>query len=343
MRAYINTRCLLAPQTGVQRYTRGLVQSLGSEVEPLQPARHSGGMMNHLWEQVVLPGRASGGVLISPANTGPLTHPRQILTLHDASVFDHPEWFRPAFAGWYRLLMRQLARRAAVVVTDSEFSRRRLAHALHMPESRLQVVPVGVDALFRPRLPAEISQTVSRYQLQKPYFLYVGSLEPRKNLRTLLSAWQLLGAEAADLELVLVGVRGHVFRQSGLEGEAPPGVRLLGRLPDEDLPALYSGARGVVYPSLYEGFGLPVLEAMACGAPVAASRIDVLTEITCDRLLSFNPEDVREMADQLRILRDLSPAERQKMAEWSLGRASEYSWSRTANSFRTLINQVAHR
>lgn len=343
MRTYMNTRCLLAPQTGVQRYTRGLAEALGAEVEHLQPKQRAGGAMNHLWEQSVLPARARGGVLISPANTGPLVHARQIVTMHDASVFDHPEWFQPAFARWYRPLLRLLAHRAAVVVTDSEFSRRRLAGALRLPEDRLQVVPVGVAPHFRPRLPAEVAQTTARLRLTKPYLLCVGSLEPRKNLRTLLAAWQLLGAETADWELVLVGVRGHVFRDSGPDGVGTPGVRLLGHLPDEDLPALYSGARGVVYPSLYEGFGLPVLEAMACGAPVASSRIDVLMEITCDRLISFNPEDPHELATQLRILRDLSPADRQKMAEWSLARAAEYSWAKSADCFRLLIEQLHQR
>lgn len=340
MRTFINTRCLLAPQTGVQRYTRGLLQALGSDVEPLQPSRQFSGAFNHFWEQSVLPVRARGGVLISPGNTGPLAHARQILTLHDASVFDHPEWFRPAFARWYRLVMRMLAKRAAIVVTDSEFSRRRLAHALDLPESGLQVVPVGVSPHFRPRSSAEVLQVTGRLQLTKPYLLYVGSLEPRKNLRTLIAAWRFLAAETNGLELVLVGVRGRVFRESGLEGEGASGVRMLGHLPDEDLPALYTGAQGVVYPSLYEGFGLPVLEAMACGVPVAASRIDVLREITCDRLLSFNPQDPHELADQLRKLRDMASGERQRISDWSLARAAEYPWSRTAGDFRALIRQL---
>ncbi|MBV8378848.1 MAG: glycosyltransferase family 4 protein, partial [Verrucomicrobia bacterium] len=262
----VNLRTLGYGITGVQRYLLSLLPHMPAQLNSVKPSRALQGIKGHVWEQFYLPTQLRKKLLWSPGNTGPITVSRQVLTVHDAASLDHPEWFERKFALWYNALLPRLVRKVRSIITVSDFSRERIVRLTGVDAERVHVISNGVDSRFHPTDPQSIKQVRTRYELDSPYILFVGSLEPRKNLKLLLEAWQLGSFEGATL--AIVGTSGHLFQTLQFDG-IQDGVRLLGRVEDETLPALYSGAAGFVYPSVYEGFGLPPLEAMACGSPIA--------------------------------------------------------------------------
>jgi glycosyltransferase involved in cell wall biosynthesis len=257
------------------------------------------------------------------------------VTIHDLSVLDHPEWFSARFAAWYRFLLPRLARRVLHILTDSAHSKSRIVELLSVPQDKVSVVPLGVGPMFRP------SQELGvRFGgLPPDYVVVVGSLEPRKNLARVFEAWQQIRAAHPDVELLVLGGGGSVFRGRGF-AEVPEGIRLAGYVPDEDLPRLYGGAIGLVYASLYEGFGLPVLEAMACGTPVVCSSTTSLPEVAGDAALLVDPCDVADIAQGMdRLLRD--KALRAKLRSEGLARARQYNWDLTAErTWEILVRQA---
>lgn len=326
MNVVVNGRFLERGMTGVERYGREILcrlagRSGSSGAARLRILRCNGrahGLRGHLWEQVSLPGHVqSEQVLWSPANTGPLNVANQVLTLHDLSPLEHPEWFKPAFAFWYRLLLPLLVRRVSRVVTSSEFVRAKVLKRFRLPGGRVTVVPGGVElSYFHPGVR-------SRLILPARYVLFVGSLQPRKNLARLLAAWDKIKDVVPVAWLLIVGTGGSVFRSTALPGTER--VKFLGAVPDADLPELYARARAFILPSLDEGFGLPVLEAMASGTMVLASHAGALPEVTGDSALLFDPLDVVEIAAALeRGLCD--SALRDSLREKGLVRARCFSW-----------------
>ncbi len=337
---FVNARYEGRPTTGVERYAGEVVARLGAKVTLLRPARARRGAAGHAWEQLVLPRRLpADGLLWSPANSGPLRVASQVVTIHDASPLDHPEWFAPLYARWYGWLIPRLAQRVRRVITGSQFARNRLLAHCRIPPSRLTVIPPGVDrSRFAPQPATAVAAIRQSYDLPPIYLLFVGSLEPRKNLARLLEAWQRTSAELPDAALVLAGAPGRVFKGAGLPGVAP-GVRRLGRVPETHLPALYSGATAFVIASLYEGFGLTALEAMACGTPVLASTAGALPEVVGDAALLFDPLDTSAIAASLsRALKDADL--RRRAAPASLAQAATFSWDRTAQDIWTSLRSV---
>ncbi len=200
----------------------------------------------------------------------PLAFPRTVLVIHDAAVLRHPAWYSPAYAAWQRRLLPAVARRALHVVTVSEFSRGELVELLGLAPERVSVIPGGVGPAFTPAADPEPARRA--HGLRRPYVLCVASQLARKNLGALVPAAAQLAAEG--IEVVVAG--GH-RPQFAREGELA-GVRLLGPVDDRLLPGLYAGAEAFVLPSLHEGFGLCVLEAMASGVPVVAADAGALPE-----------------------------------------------------------------
>ncbi len=343
-RILVNARSLASPLTGVQRYTREVLSRLPAEaLQLISPSRPLHGLPGHLWEQAVLPLRLGPRLLWSPSNTGPLAVRRQVVTIHDVSSLEHPEWFSSPFAKWYRFLLPRLARRAQTIIAVSEFTRDRIVALCHVDEHRVVAIHNAVDSRFV-RRPAAEAESVCR-ELQIPsgrYILALGSLEPRKNLPRLLQAWDGVRPRLpADLWLVLSGAKGKplVFGDVSLE-HLPPNVFLSGYVPDEHLPALYSGALAFVFPSLYEGFGLPPLEAMACGTPVIASNTTSLPEVVGDAALTVDPLDSHAIAEAIRRL--VADADlRASLAKRGLARARLFSWEKAAAQTWAVLQQAA--
>ena len=265
---------------------------------------------------------------------------RYVVTVHDVIPLILPETFTPRHRLVVRMALARVRRQADRVLVPSRAVKRDVVQRVGYPEGRVVVTPEGCEPRFRPVRSERILRDVAaRYGLPPRYVLAVGTLEPRKNLTTLLEAFARLrrdGEVDADLRLVLAGARGWLdepifatVRSLGLE-EA---VRFTGFVDDDDLPAVYSGAALFVFPSLHEGFGLPLLEAMACGVPVVTSNISSMPEVAGDAAVLVDPRDEQSLAAAIaRLLRD--EALRDRLREAGIARARQFSWEATAR--RTL-------
>jgi glycosyltransferase involved in cell wall biosynthesis len=298
-----------------------------SELESVKPSRELLGIKGHLWEQLYLPTQLRRRLLWSPGNTGPIGVSRQVLTVHDVATLDHPEWFERKFALWYAALLPRLIRKVRGIITVSHFSKERILRLTGVEPDRIHVIYNGVDQRFHPADSKSIKQVRTDFDLNCPYLLFVGSLEPRKNLRVLLESWRLGGFDGATL--AVVGATGHPFSKFEF-GSIPEGVRLLGSVKDEVLPVLYSGAAGFVYPSIYEGFGLPPLEAMACGCPVAVSDIPAHREVCGGIATYFDPFSLQDLSSKLEWLLRLDGGSRASLVAQGINRATRYTWESAA-------------
>jgi glycosyltransferase involved in cell wall biosynthesis len=297
-------------------------------LESVKPTRALQGIKGHLWEQLYLPTQLRNRLLWSPGNTGPLGVSRQVLTVHDAASLDHPEWFERKFALWYGALLPRLVHKVRAIITVSHFSKERIVQLTGVDPTRVHVISNGVETRFQPADPEVVQKTKTKFGLSTPYILSVGSLEPRKNLQMLLKAWKLGSFDGATL--AVVGASGHLFPR--LKFDSPPaGVRLLGSIEDEELPLLYSGAAGFVYPSLYEGFGLPPLEAMACGCPVAVSDIPAHREVYGSTARYFNPSSQEELSSGLEGLLRLDNPSLASEVRGGLEHAAKFRWESAAS------------
>ncbi|HWE33514.1 MAG TPA: glycosyltransferase family 1 protein [Solirubrobacteraceae bacterium] len=277
----INARAAVRAELGgVERYAREMARRLPehdptrySVIRPPATLAHKAG---HAWEQVTLPLMSDARLIYSPATLAPLVSKRNVVVIHDAAAWRHPEAYSSAFVAYQRAMLPALAKRARLVITVSEFSRAELVEVLRVSEARIAVVPEGVDGRFRPSIDA--SRARAEYGLRNPYVLVVGTVSARKNLEALTPVARALDQRAIDL--VLAGSdRGY------LRGATPSSLKRLGYVDDDLLPGLYAGASALVMPSLHEGFGLPCLEAMACGVPVVAAAAGALPETTAGAAL----------------------------------------------------------
>ena len=273
----VNGRFLSRQVTGVERYGREIMSLIGSRCR-VEKTR-ANGLAGHMWEQFILPTRLnSRSVLWSPANSGPLMIRNQVLTIHDLSPLEHPEWFQKRFAGWYRLFLPILARCVHTVIVPSTYVQRKVMKRFNI--TNVAVVPNGVNTShFCPHAQQDM------LQLPERFILFVGSLQPRKNLSMLLDAWNEIRDDYAGLWLLVAGDAGSVYNK--IELRANERVQFLGYVTEDILPGLYANATLLVLPSFDEGFGLPVLEAMACGTPVIASNGGALPEVVGNAGLIF--------------------------------------------------------
>jgi glycosyltransferase involved in cell wall biosynthesis len=321
---------LIQTRAGTTRHVRGLLAALrgreGLELELLSfggAGRLSSVVRDAGWYPIGLRRRSRQlDVLHCTTFRGP-AHARVpvVLTVHDLAVLRYPD----AFPRWHRLYgrsgLRRVLLKADAIVAVSEFTKSEIVEMIGVPADRIRVVPNGVDPVFRPLDPVarDPSVTVS----QGEYLLAVGTLEPRKNLARAREA-----ARLAEVELRVVGARG--WGNVDIAG-------WVGEVPDSELAALYRGARCVLYPSLYEGFGLPVLEAMACGTPVVTSQGTAMEEIAGGAAVLVDPLDAASIADGITAAGE----RREKLVQLGLDRAAEFTWGRAADAVESLWRELA--
>jgi len=329
--------------TGVPRYANELASRLEGRVTLVSPKSAAVVNRGHLWEQLALPIIVKHDLLFSPANTGPLGVAKQVVTIHDWSAIDHPEWYTQRFAKWYGFLLPKLVKRVQRVIAVSKFTEERILETTGISKERVTVIPNGIDDRFSPRGEEEI-ETV-RHSLGLPsthYLLSLCTLEPRKNIQRLIDAWRILHKELPDsIWLVLAGAWGAstIFRERELPA-LPPRVMTTGYVRECDLASLYSGALAFVYPSLYEGFGFPPLEAMACGTPVLCSKAASLAEVAGDACVTVNPLDVEDIAYNMgRLVSD--GVLRSRLRRQGLERAKQFSWQLAAARTWDALEQAA--
>lgn len=339
----INTKVLSGSLTGVQRYIYELLAKWTNGIDKVFPSPAVSGMKGHAWEQTILPLRLGGRLLFSPSNTGPIAVERQVVTVHDVVPLDHPEWLNPRFAAWYRFLLPKLVIRARRVIAISEFTKSRLVERTGIRPEKVTVVPNGVDGRFRPDAAVMASDVLERLKLPTPhYVLSLGSLEPRKNLINLIRGWSAVQSRLPDdIWLVIAGGKGKslVFREATGLDRLPPRVFLTGHVPDELLPSLYASAMAFAYLSVYEGFGLPPLEAMASGTPPLTGNRTALLEVVGDAALTVDPYDIDAIADGLQRLVEDSVL-RDTLRIRGLERAQTLTWHRTAEHTWRVLQQA---
>ena len=343
-KVFINTRALSSTLSGVQRYTLELLNRLQSELQPIAPKKPLHGIAGHIWEQFVLPTRLRGNLLFSPSNTGPLIEERQVVTIHDITPLEHPEWLNPRFAKWYQFLIPRLVHKARRIIAVSNFTKSRICEVTSVQPDKVVVIYNGVDERFRPKSSEEIARTKDTFGISNfRYILTVATIEPRKNLQRLLEAWDVWHVNLPqDIWLVIAGAKGKdlVFRDA-VFNRLPPKICMIGHVPDEHLPALYSGALAFIYVSLYEGFGLPPLEAMACGTPVLTSNVTSLPEVVGDAALTVNPYDIDAIAEGIKRLVEDDNL-RKELSQKGLARAKLFSWERTAEVTWSVLKEAAN-
>jgi glycosyltransferase involved in cell wall biosynthesis len=342
----INGRFLAQPVTGVQRFAAevtGAIAATGTPVRLLAPpgaperlgqvpVEVVGTRTGQAWEQLDLPRAAGRDTLLNLGNTAPLrgAGPR-LLVIHDAGVFDTPESYSLPFRSWYRALHLALPRLGARIVTVSEFSRGRLAARLRLDPARIAVMPEGGEHVLR--IPADAGVLARHGLVPRRYALAVGTRAAHKNLGALRDAAALLAARGMVLA-VAGAVQGGVF--SGPADAEGAAVRTLGRVTDAELRALYENALCLVFPSRYEGFGIPPLEAMWCGCPVLAARAGAVPEVCGEAALWFEPDGPATPAAALvRLLDELGLAD--SLRDAGRARAGLYSWDAAARRLLEIV------
>ena len=299
-----------------------------------------------VWEQLVLPWvlrRQRADLLHAPAFVAPLlTSVPTVITVHDLSFLRYPHFFRRSRQRYLSTMTPWACRRAEAVITGSEFSRREIVAALDVPPQRLHVVPYGVAARFRPLPAAQVAAFRVRRGLPERFILYLGTLEPRKNLPRLIRAFARLRSAVPEAHLVLAGGKGWFYQtifaevtRQGLQGR----VHFPGFIPAEEQALWYNAATSFAYLSTYEGFGLPVLESLACGVPAVASNSTSLPEAAGGGALLVPPEDEEAITTALaQLWRDAEL--RASLRAQGLRHAARFSWERTASLTAEVYRKV---
>jgi glycosyltransferase involved in cell wall biosynthesis len=348
---------------GIGRYSRELIRSVGQAL----PRMHilAAGKFEAQYPTVQLPGSALLPALMTlgqveiawaarqhhldivhdPTGIFPLalTSSRKVVSIHDVFSYVSPETSTAADRLIYRLWLPLAVRRTDAVITVSLQSKKDILRYLPVRADMMTVIPEAAGSNFQPMPRVNVETILKKNGIDFPYILYVGSVEPRKNLLRLLKAYARVRESLSGRKLVVVGAR-NIWLSTPLTEEIrrlniEPWVHFTGYVEDEDLPAFYNGADVFVFPSLYEGFGLPVLEAMGCGTPVITSNVSSLPEVAGDAAVLVDPYNIEGIASAMQqVLED--PHLSNELREKGLARAKQFSWERTARETIAVYKRV---
>jgi glycosyltransferase involved in cell wall biosynthesis len=343
---FINGRFLTQEMTGIQRFSYEICKAL-IDKEPgiviLAPKKirkeyrlkckiiRFGIFTNTLWEQVDLPlflVKHKNPLLLNFGSPGPIFYPNRIVTVHDLSFYVNPAWFSKSYQFYYRFVTPVVARMSKKVITVSEFSKNEIIRLIGIPEEKITVIQNAVSSVIRKQQPNGTGE-------KGRYILSVTSLDPRKNLARLVDAYKMAGIET-EVQLALAGKSDPVFNME-LTGEIL--AHSAGYVPDDELSSLYENAALFVYPSLYEGFGIPPLEAMSLGCPVILSDIPVFREIFGDAAHYVDPLDAGSIRDGILQVLNNEPY-RMELIRRGHERVKLYSWERSADKLYSIISSV---
>lgn len=286
-------------------------------------------------------------LLFVPAHTIPvLRRPslKTVVTIHDLAAQYLEQYYKFPGRLYLNKATEYCAKNASHIIAVSESTKRDLVQQFSVPGEKITVVYEGYDRdVFRPRALSESLALAKKYNFSKEYLLTVGTVQPRKNYKRLIKAFSSVSKQYPELNLVIVGKKGWLCEdiyKLPRQLHISQNVHFLGHVPDNELPILYSGAKAFVFPSLYEGFGLAPLEAMACGAPVVISDVSSLPEVGGDAATYVVPTSVASIEKGIRTVLSAKPGEREKLVEVSLLRASKFSWEQAAKETVGVFKKV---
>lgn len=347
----VNGRFLTQKPTGIQRYAFEMcnkLYELGADFHVAIPQNinpdykfsfkvvRCGSLNTHLWEQINLPRylkKIGSPLLISFSGSGPLNYSNQIMTIHDVSQERHPEWFSPNFVRFYHFMYPRVAKKSHAVITVSEFSKHEITETLAIPKDKIHVVNCSAEHSYK-----DDATNVTDTRNDEKYILTVSSMDPRKNFVRLVEAFK--GIDDKSIKLYIIGMRFKAFNTPDLQKLVDENVVLPGYIDDDVLAEKYRNALFFVYPSLYEGFGIPPLEAMTYGCPVLNSDIPALRETSGDGALYADPLDVADITSKMNLLIQ-DEGLRNSLRTKGFEQVKKYSWDKSARKVLELIGQYS--
>lgn len=351
----VNARFLTQSLTGVQRFALEISRALqklykkedilflapyniklnaeAEELNAIKIGTHTG----HLWEQLDLPRhlkKIGSPLLLNFCSTAPILYKNKISTLHDITYIRYPHTYSKAFRWFYRIVIPRVLKTSRHILTVSEFSKKEIVNYYRIPEEKIAVIYNAVDKRFRP----QPDDTLKK----ENYLLAVSSVKENKNFSLILKAFEILSKKATDLKLFIVGDLKHGnFSNIDLDTfENHPKIKFIGRVNDEQLVKLYSNAIAFLFPSLYEGFGIPVLEAQACGCPVIASNTASLLEVLQNSADLVNPLNTDDFVKAICNLAT-NTSHRNQLIEQGHKNTTRFSWIQSGGKILSIIREVS--
>lgn len=348
---FINGKFLAQRLTGVQRYAyeiSKILLKLSDNILIISPPSILDGISDfspekikkigvsnnlNIWEQVELPFYLRKNkylILISLCNTGPLFVKNQLLCIHDIATLKNPKWFSFLFAKYYSFILPILSKNSKKILTVSNFSKKEITDRLNVAAEKVSVIYNAPASKF-------IVQDLNKINYQKEdYFLFVGSLDPRKNLKKLIDVFSI--SKFKNLKLIIVGAKSRTFKSEHLK--LPSNVQILGDCDDETLSELYRKSRALINCSLYEGFGLPLIEAMASGCPLIVSNIPVFKEIAGDDARYFDPYSTISIEIAVENFMKVKSDTINEQINQNYIRSRKYTWENSATKLLKIIEEA---
>lgn len=336
----MNSRFLTQRITGVQRFaieiSKQLKKQLGDKVQFVSPKNivHSelakeldvtiiGDKTGHLWEQINLPNylkKNNSPLLLNLANTAPLFYKNKIVTVYDLAFYHHPEWFSKKFTLFYNFLIPKILKNSRHILTDSNYVKNDISKSYNIEKEKITTIYGSYSDIFKKNI-----------EEKERFALAVGSIDPRKNLTALIDVFM----ELKNIKLVIVGQKNKVFSSLNIT-KLSKNIVFTGYVDDDELVALYNKATIFIYPSFFEGFGIPPLEAQSCGCPVISSNTTSLSEVGANSFLYCNPYDISDMKNKVLTLMEDDKLKKQ-LIQAGFDNIRRFSWEKSAKKIIEVI------